>query len=243
MREQGFEPGLDGINACIWAYARNGHMDVASTIYRVLRHNLEPELDVGEHDIESAIQYLLNVEGIAVPSNLAPNEITYTALIQSFAYHGQFMKALHVFVDMLSTPNREPKAPMNQAGGPMLYQPTLAAFRGLFLGFARHAQKQIPSKTPPGSLSERLRPSQTSDWNLDNLHQVFKAFINLPSDAKPSERLIYWILVSFRKASGDDPGKLRKVFVQLEQRFGGGWGGRLERLRKSLFGENGSGGR
>jgi pentatricopeptide repeat protein len=245
MREQDFEPGLDGINACIWAYARNGHMDVASTIYRVLRHNMQPELDVGEYDIEAAVKYLRDVEGIDVSSNLIPDEITYTALIQSFAYHGQFMKALHVFVDMLSTPNRESKAPVGQTGEPLLYRPTLAAFRGLFLGFARHAQKPLPSssRAPPGSLSERLSPSQKSEWNLENLHQVFKAFLNLPADTKPSERLIYWILVSFGKASGDDPGKLRKVFLQLEQRFGGGWGGRLERLRNNFFGENGSGGR
>ena len=243
MREQGFEPGLDGINACIWAYARNGHMDVASMIYRVLRHNLQPELNVGEYDIEEVVKYLLDVEGVAVSSTLTPDEITYTALIQSFAYHGEFMKALHVFVDMLSTPNRELNAPIDETGEPLLYQPTLAAFRGLFLGFARHAQKLPPLRTPPGSLSERLRPSEENDWNLENLHQVFKAFLNLPADSKPSERLIYWILVSFGKASGDDPGKLRKVFLQLEQRFGGGWGGRLERLRERIFGGNGSGGR
>ncbi|KAG1753714.1 uncharacterized protein EDB91DRAFT_413529 [Suillus paluster] len=183
MREQGFEPGLDGINACIWAYGRNGHMDVASTIYRVLRHNSQPELDVGEYDIEAAVKYLLDVEGIAIPDDVIPDEITYTALIQAFAYHGQFMKALHVFVDMLSTPNREPKAPTDQeTGEPLLYQPTLAAFRGIFLGFARHAQKPFSLKTPPGSLSERLRPIQKSDWNLENLHQVFQAFMNLPAE-------------------------------------------------------------
>lgn len=244
MREQGFEPGLDGINACMWAYSRNGHMDVASTIYRVLRHNLQPELDVGEYDIDAAVKYLLDVEGIAIRGDIIPDEITYTSLIQAFAYHGQIMKALHVFVDMLSTPNREPKAPISQQiGEPSLYQPTLAAFRGIFLGFARHAQKPLPLRTPPGSLSERLRPIQKSDWNLENLHQVFKAFMNLPADVMPSERLIYWILVSFGKASGNDAGKLRKVFLQLEQRFGGGWGGRLDRLRKSIFGDNGSGGR
>jgi pentatricopeptide repeat protein len=243
MREQGFEPGLDGINACIWAYARNGHMDVASTIYRVLRHNLQPELDVGEYDIEAAVNYLLDVEGIAIRDNIIPDEITYTSLIQAFAYHGQIMKALHVFVDMLSTPNKESKAPINQqTGEPSLYQPTLAAFRGIFLGFARHAQKPLPLRPIPGSLSERLRPIQKNDWNLDNLHQVFKSFMDLPADVMPSERLIYWILVSFNKASGNDAGKLRKVFLQLEQRFGGGWGGRLDELRKSIFGNNGSGG-
>lgn len=244
MREQGFEPGLDGINACIWAYGRNGHVDIASTIYRVLRHNLQPELDVGEYDIETAVKYLLDVEGIAIRDDIIPDEITYTCLIQAFAYHGQFMKALNVFVDMLSTPNREPKAPIDQATGqPSLYQPTLSAFRGLFLGFARHAQKPLSLRTPPGSLSERLRPIQKSDWNLDNLHQVFKAFMNLPADVEPSERLIYWILVSFGKASGNDGGKLRKVFLQLEQRFGGGWGGRIDKFRNDIFGENGSGGR
>lgn len=243
MREQGFEPGLDGINACIWAYARNGHMDVASTIYRVLRHNLQPELDVGEYDIEATVKYLLDVEGIAIRDDIIPDEITYTSLIQAFAYHGQIMKALHVFVDMLSTPNREPKAPINQQTGEhSLYQPTLAAFRGIFLGFARHAQKPLPLRTTPGSLSERLRPVQKNDWNLENLHQVFKAFMNLPADVMPSERLIFWILVSFSKASGNDTGKLRKVFVQLEQRFGGGWGGRLDVLRKNIFSDNGSGG-
>lgn len=243
MKEQGFEPGLDGINACLWAYSRNGHMDVASTIYRVLRHNLQPELDVGEYDIDAAVEYLLDVEGIAVRDDIIPDEITYTCLIQAFAYHGQIMKALHVFVDMLSTPNREPKAPIDQqTGEPPLYQPTLAAFRGIFLGFARHAQKPLPLRTPPKSLSERLRPIHQNDWNLENLHQVFKAFMNLPADVMPSERLIYWILVSFGKASGNDAGKLRKVFLQLEQRFGGGWGGRLDRLRKNIFGDNGSGG-
>ncbi|KAG1908129.1 uncharacterized protein F5891DRAFT_1133906 [Suillus fuscotomentosus] len=243
MREQGFEPGLDGINACVWAYGRNGHMDVASTIYRVLRHNLQPELDVGDYDIEAAIKYLLDVESIAIRGDIIPDEITYTSLIQAFAYHGQIMKALHVFVDMLSTPNREPKAAISQQTGEhSLYQPTLAAFRGIFLGFARHAQKPLLLRTPPGSLSERLRPIQKNDWNLENLHQVFKAFMNLPADVVPSERLIYWILISFGKASGNDAGKLRKVFLQLEQRFGGGWGGRLDRLRKDLFGNNGSGG-
>lgn len=243
MREQGFEPGLDGINSCIWAYARNGHMDVASMIYRVLRHNLQPEFDVGEYDIEAAVKYLLDVEGIAIRDDIIPDEITYTSLIQAFAYHGQIMKALHVFVDMLSTPNREAKAPINQqTGEPPLYQPTLAAFRGIFLGFARHAQKPHPLRSTPGSLSERLRPIQKNDWNLENLHQVFKAFMNLPADVMPNERLIFWILVSFNKASGNDAGKLRKVFLQLEQRFGGGWGGRLEMLRKNIFGDNGSGG-
>ncbi|KAG2077756.1 hypothetical protein BDR04DRAFT_1066867 [Suillus decipiens] len=243
MREQGFEPALDGINACIWAYGRNGHMDVVSTIYRVLRHNLQPESDLGEYDIEAAVKYLLDVEGIVIRDDIIPDEITYTSLIQTFSYHGQIMKALNIFVDMLSTPNREPKALVNQqAGEPSLYQPTLAAFRGIFLGFARHAQKSFPPRTAPGSLSERLRPVQENDWNLDNLHQVFKAFINLPADVMPNERLIYWILVSFTKASGGDPGKLRKVFLQLEERFGGGWGGRLAELRQNIFGNNGSGG-
>ncbi|KAH7931347.1 hypothetical protein BV22DRAFT_1053278 [Leucogyrophana mollusca] len=244
MKEQNLRVGLDGINACIWAYARNGHMDVAATIYRVLRNNLTPEVEIGEHDIDAAIEYLSNVEGVVVGSNLIPDEVTYTAMIQSLAYHGDLIRSLQVFVDMLSTPNIEPFAPVDDATGePLRYQPTLAAFRGVFLGFVRHGHKPRKHPSRPILLSDRLHensdPSHESPWNLNNLHALFKTFMDMPGEVRPSERLIYWILMAFGKASGDDSGKLRKVWSQLEQKFGGGWGGRLERMRKSIHAEGG----
>ncbi|OBZ76535.1 hypothetical protein A0H81_04026 [Grifola frondosa] len=76
MKEQGFEIGLDGFNACIWAYGRNGRLEVASTIYRVLRHNLLPETNTGEDDINAAIEYLYASEDITIPETLTPNAVT-----------------------------------------------------------------------------------------------------------------------------------------------------------------------
>ncbi|EGO01605.1 hypothetical protein SERLA73DRAFT_103500 [Serpula lacrymans var. lacrymans S7.3] len=243
MREQGLPIGLDGINACIWAYAQNRQIDVASTIYRVLRNNFVPEVNAGEHDIDEAINYLYDVEGIIVPKDVIPDEITYTAMIQSLAYHGDLMRALQVFVDMLSSPNLEPNAVFSEESGqPQLYRPTLAAFRGIFIGFVRHGRKPCLRKTPP-TLAFRLGSfgdSTSSElWDLNNLHVIFKTFLDLPADSQPSERVIYWIMIAFGKVSGDDPGKLRKIWSQLEKKFGGGWGGRLERLRQKIYAQGG----
>jgi pentatricopeptide repeat protein len=235
MKEQGLEVGLDGINACMWAYARNGHIDVALTIYRVLRNNVEPELDFGEDDVDAAALYLRDVEGLNVPSGLEPDEITYTAMIQALAYHGDLIKALNVFVDMLSSPKRGKRVPVDQATGePLRYKPSMAAFRGIFLGFVRHARK--PNERMKESfITASLRPSSQAAWNLENLQMIFTAFLELPEDAKPSERLVYWIIVAFGRTSGNDLGKLREVWVQLEDKYGGGWGGRLERIRTAIY--------
>ncbi|KIK91694.1 hypothetical protein PAXRUDRAFT_830607 [Paxillus rubicundulus Ve08.2h10] len=234
MKEQGLEVGLDGINACMWAYARNGHLDVALTIYRVLRNNVEPELDFGEDDVDAATLYLRDVEGLDVPRGLEPDEITYTAMIQALAYHGDLIKALNVFVDMLSFPNRKTRVLVDQATEePLRYKPSMAAFRGIFLGFVRHARK--PNEPMKESfITALLRPSPQAAWNLENLQMIFTAFLELPEDAKPSERLVYWIIVAFGKTSGNDLGKLREVWVQLEDKYGGGWGGRLERIRRAI---------
>ncbi|KAH7914380.1 hypothetical protein BJ138DRAFT_1079491 [Hygrophoropsis aurantiaca] len=241
MKEQDLRVGLDGINACLWAYARNGHMDIAATIYRVLRNNVTPEIGIGEHDVDAAIIYLSHVEGIAVARDMIPDEITYTTMIQSLAYHGDLIRSLQVFVDMLSTPNMESFPLADDNGEHQRYQPTLAAFRGLFLGFVRHGHE--PSKESKTSvlLSDRLSQSfdssPESPWHLDNLHILFQTFMDMPGEVKPSERLIYWILVAFGRTSGNDAGKLRKIWSQLEHKFGGGWGGRLEKMRKSIHAE------
>ncbi|KIJ70451.1 hypothetical protein HYDPIDRAFT_77324 [Hydnomerulius pinastri MD-312] len=234
MKEQHLEVGLDGTNACMWAYARNGHLDVAMTIYRVLRHNVDPEHDFGEHDVDAALDYLRDVEGLDVPPGLIPDEITYTSMIQALAYRGDFIQALNVFVDMLSTPNREARAPVDEATGePLRYKPSLAAFRGIFLGFVRHARKPWERGEQKAITATLQSPSQAA-WDLENLETVFTAFMELPEDTKPSDRLVYWIIVAFGRTSGNDPRKIREVYAQLEDKYGGGWGGRLERIRKAI---------
>lgn len=243
MKEQGLEVGLDGVNAVIWAFGFNNQMDVASTIYRVLRHNVLPELEKSEHDIDAAIRYLVDAHGLIISREMIPNEVTYMIMIQTFAYHGDLVRALHVFMDLLSSLNFEPSAPRvrDEHGDlqPTHYAPTITAFRALFLGFARHGQPPI-SKRP--KLTERLvslrKPVGDSPWTLENLHALFNSFLRLPADTRVPERVIYWILVAFGKTSGHDAGKLRRALSLLEKRFGGGWGGRLERIRAKIATHN-----
>ena len=243
IREQGFEMGVDGINACMTAFVRNSQMDIAATIYRVLRHHVVPEHDVGEHDIDAAIRYLDVVEGIVVGENIMPDCVSYTIIIQGFAYQGDLIQALQVFTHMLSSPDIEPFAPLvpNKKGElqPAAYPTTLPVFRALFLGFARHSQLPVP-KQDRDKLSTRLKllAHAPSPWTLSNLEPIFKSFLDLPVGTRPSERTIYWILVAFAKTSGRDVQKMQKVWSLLINRFGGeGWGGRLERFRKRIHGE------
>ncbi|KAF7966942.1 hypothetical protein HWV62_36404 [Athelia sp. TMB] len=247
MRDQGFHLGLDGVNACLTAFARNARPDVASTIYRVLRHNVTPEISVGEHGIDAAIRYLDTVEGIIVPKDMIPDRVTYTMTIQTLAYHGDLMQALQVFEDMLSTPDLEPFAPRNISSGgknaPSYYPTTLPVFRALFLGFARHAilPGSRPSETFTSSgLSARLKslhkPSE-SPWTFTNLQSLFASFLELPPGTRPSDSTVYWILVAFSKTTGDNDDILMKVWEQLQSRFGRRWGGRIELFRKKIHGE------
>jgi hypothetical protein len=240
MQEQGLEVGLDGINACLWAYSHNDRADLASMVYRVLRHHVAPEMTIGEHDIDATIERLASVEGIVIPHGMVPNSITYIIMIQMLAYRGDLIQALNVFIDMLSSPNLEVGAPVerdeNRNLKPTNYLPTLPAFRALFLGFSRHAAPPPPK--PNATLSARLRSlSNDSPWTLTNLESLFESFIVLPGDTRPNQ-LVYWIMVAFAKTSENDMAKLRDVWKQLENRFGGPWGGpghRLQRLRKTLF--------
>jgi hypothetical protein len=146
---------------------------------------------------------------------------------------------------MLSSPDIETFAPRvpdeNGELVPANYPTTLPVFRALFLGFARHAETAVP-KREKDMLSTRLKHlanarSPDSPWTLTNLDHLFNSFLELPEGTRPSDRTIYWILVAFDKASGNDVNKLRKVWSQLESRFEGRWGGRLEKFRKRIHGE------
>ena len=235
MKQQGLEVGLDGINACLWAYGRNGRFDVALRVYRVLRNNVKPTLNLGEHNIDDDARYIRDTVGLDILDDIAPDEITYTMMIQTLAYHGDLRNALSVYVDMLSTPNREAGAHTGDTTvDPVCYKPSMAAFRGLFLGFARHGQDSEHRTVEVECITALFSSSQVS-WDQDTLETVFAAFLQLPNLPKPTDRVIYWILAAFDKTSGNDDAKLREVWTKLEAKYGDGWGGRLEEIRRSIF--------
>jgi hypothetical protein len=132
-----------------------------------------------------------------------------------------------------------------------LFEPIYPVYRALFLGFSKNAvpHRSAHGSRPLGSDGGRIalfpRPPRLSalqlaaarkeGWTHDLLYAVFKSFMALPQDTRPSERVVYWILRAFERATDGDIRKLRKVYVALEKRFGGGWGGRLGRARDLLF--------
>jgi len=235
MKQQGLEVGLDGINACLWAYARNGRFDVALRVYRVLRNNVKPTPNLGEHNIDEDCQYIRDTVGLDSLDGFEPDKITYTMMIQALAYHGDLRNALSVFVDMLSTPNREAGARTGDTTvEAACYRPSMAAFRGLFLGFARYG-RDPEHRTVEVESTATLFPSLRTTWDQDTLEAVFAAFLQLPKLPKPTDRVVYWILVAFDKTSGNDVAKLREVWTKLEAKYGDGWGGRLEEIRSSIF--------
>ena len=229
MRQQGLELGLDGLNSCLWAYGRQHRVDLVMMIYRILRHNLLPETSTAQKDINQIIGRL-GEENIFVEPEIQPNEVTLTTVIQVLAYHGHFSSTLNVFMDMLSFNNLEKGAPIEEISAgvyrPILYQPSLAVFRAIFLGFSRHA-----------------KPIQHfSDWNIDNLSQIFNLFLELPSNSNPNHNNIYFILLAFDKASGRDINILRDVWMRIDRRFGivlhnAHSVSRLARLQRLLFPE------
>lgn len=230
MKEQGFELGLDGINACIWAYARNGHVDVASTMYRILKYRIAPDEDDGEDDITLAADKLAATEGLTIPTNLKPDATTYHVLVQCYAYHGDLARCLQVFMDMMVYSRYAHRKDAAVSADPSW---TLPAFRSIFLGFVRHG-KHTQNLQEVESLTRR---HASSAWTMENLDFLFNNFMKLPHDIKPSDRTIYWILSAFdaTSESADSDTKLREVWRKLEEKFGGRWGGRLERFRQRIF--------
>ncbi|KAL0949164.1 hypothetical protein HGRIS_009245 [Hohenbuehelia grisea] len=238
MKAQGLTLGLDGVNACIWAYAHTGHLDLVVDVYRVLRHHVWPEHYVGADDVDSVARRLSDEEGIVIDAESRPNEVTYQIIVQTMAYHGDLSTALNAFMDMLVTPNLEVGAPIDEDEDgkqrPANYSPTVPLFRALFLGFSRHG---VPSSSPSAVPAASLFKEQAK-WNKATLLELFKVFMSLPEGVRPSRSVFYWIMVAFIRTSADDPVLIRKVWNQLEERFNGPWGGpnnRLQHLRAQLL--------
>ncbi|KAI0052610.1 hypothetical protein FA95DRAFT_1553273 [Auriscalpium vulgare] len=217
-------------NAVVWAFVYNNRMDVAGAMYRIVRHSVVPEAD-GEA-VKAAAHWLYEKETLAIPEELAANKITYHMLIQGYAYYGDFKRCLQVFQDMLSSP-------VAHDDNVEAYPPTMTAFRAIFLGFFRHgtSASQAPLTTRLSLLDDT---PNVHAWSLANLELLFEQFLSLPLDMRPRPGLIYWILVAFERTSGNDTEMLRVVYQRLEDRFGGRWDGRVERMRQKIFGADAS---
>lgn len=212
MMRHRLELGLDGLNACIWAYGRCNRLDIVLMIFRLLRHNKIPEDYEGQGDVRDTVAQLAE-EFIFVEPDIIPNEITFTTVIQTMSYHGHFRATIDVFIDMLSINNEEQGAPLQFTDSgdlePAPYNPTMGVYRAIFLGFAKHA-------VPPYRVIDESEPN----WTLDNLNGIFERFLALPKDVNPTHSVFYVILTAYDKATDGDLDVMRKVWEDLDERFG-----------------------
>ncbi|KAJ3743386.1 hypothetical protein DFH05DRAFT_1203984 [Lentinula detonsa] len=232
MRQQNLELGLDGINACIWAFGRNGKLEWADDIYRVLRHNTHPE----PSEIINPIIKALKDEYIEILPIMTPNATTFSTMIQLMAWNGHLTRTYSVLMEMLSSFNMEPGAPLVREDDGEIHYTTYTAlytsFRSLFLGFSRHGVYLR------NDFTSRL---QDRKWTISNLRAIFDTYISLPDPIQPSVSMVYWIMVAYDRTSNHDVEVMREVWRQLERQFKGPWGGpqhRLRVLREILFSSN-----
>ncbi|KAJ7068000.1 hypothetical protein C8F01DRAFT_978104 [Mycena amicta] len=232
MHQEKKELGIDGVNACIWAFSRHRRLDMVLRIYRLLRHNLVPETLVGPNDIYSARRQV-DAEHIEITAAMLPNEVTYTLIAQASAYHGHLREALQTFADMLSSDNIEIGAPLHRAEDghlkPSPYSPTLPIFRALFLGFYRHGV--------PTSAAAAVQSNNGQPWVPKVLNHILDVFLALPKYIEPSGSTIYWLLVAFRKTSNGDREVLQIVWTRIRNHFSEDWGTshRIEQVRRRFF--------
>ena len=242
IRDRGFTLDTYGVNSIIWAFARNEHVEVAEALYRVLRNNVDTDrpgdsmFEGVDEGIAATVKFLDEVENIVIPPTVVPNRITYTILIQSYAYQGDLERSLQVLADMLSSP--DPVATWRgDVGSVARFPPVMQIFRALFLGFCRHGVD------PSGSVSHqnhhhhgpRRRHEPGLEWNLDSLYAIYKGFLELSTDRKPEDRVVYWLIKAFEKCGGGDSRRIREVWMTLESRWGKRWGSRLRRVRKTIY--------
>ncbi|KIK65618.1 hypothetical protein GYMLUDRAFT_363384 [Collybiopsis luxurians FD-317 M1] len=228
MRQQKLELGVDGINACIWAFGRHGKLEWVDRIYRTLRHNTHPE---PAETIKPIIE-ALDDEFIDISPYMMPNLITFSTVIQIMAWHGNLTRTYNVLMDMLSSLNMEQGAPLMRDEEGKIQYTTYAAihtsFRSLFLGFFRHGVYLR------NDFTSRL---QDRKWTISNLQAIFDTYIALPEPIPPSRRMVYWIMVAFDRTSDHDVELMRQVWMQLEEHFEIPlkYGDRLRVLRDKLF--------
>ncbi|KAI0069978.1 hypothetical protein K474DRAFT_946774 [Panus rudis PR-1116 ss-1] len=222
LSNQGIELDTPLVNACIWAFARSNRLDVAGAMYVVMQsHPDDPPERLEE--AARAREFLESHEGLRIPSKLKPDDVTYTSLLQCYAYHGDLGGALRVFADMVHW--------MNDTKRELDIKLVLPAFRAIFCGFVRHGQ-------PPSSedhIYSRYSGNDKNPWTLDALDALFNDFIHLPGTATPSTRMLFWVLEAFNKLCGGDVEKMREVFHRIERRFRRRWTGRLLEIRRELF--------
>ncbi|KAH7344837.1 hypothetical protein B0J17DRAFT_637034 [Rhizoctonia solani] len=191
MVKEGWEVGVDGLTAAIWAWGQNGghNLEVAMGIYRALRRNLwdggASDQSLPSNGIPDELNPVLNIPGLSppLPPPLVPNRITYTVLIQCLCYHGDLVRALQIYRAYTSSPQELHQDRPTKRDYLSEEETTVVIFRAFFLGFVRHcvgarslsrSSRSLPPMLPPPSydlsffsyLPTRFKPTSPSETSV-----------------------------------------------------------------------------
>lgn len=196
MLGRGFHVGTDGANALILFYALPGDnqdLDVAMGIYDVLVRNwrrYRRRRDAIINGLKAKPRWDVCNPVLSIPPvrqalrGVLPGHRTHIILIQQYASRGELEAALQVFKIFLRQTGSKHLARRNRLQNPEAHEPPqrplglippseailLAAFRGLFVGFARY---QTPSRETPHSTSSfsqmHASATQKADQRLKEL--------------------------------------------------------------------------
>jgi pentatricopeptide repeat protein len=219
--------------------------------------------------VEEFERALAEREMIVIARDVVPDAATYHTLIQAYAYQGDLRACLETLSDMLSTPAsslyhhhdgrqaKEKGVEGKDKGERRQFAASLAAFRAIFLGFARHGVVATSNPPPPTTTLPTIHGDKEKDpqWTLPALEALFARFLDLPHDTPLREPTLFWLVSAFSRTSGHQDSDsdsslllLRSVFECVEARFGssalrltqGDGGertrlGRLARIRERVF--------
>ncbi|KAG8687916.1 hypothetical protein FRC11_006383 [Ceratobasidium sp. 423] len=191
MVKEGWEVGVDGLTAAIWAWGQNGghNLEVAMGIYHALRRNVwdggASDQPLPSNGIPDELNPVLNIPGLSppLPPSLVPNRITYTVLIQCLCYHGDLVRALQIYRAYTSSPQELHPDLSTKRDYLGEEETTVVIFRAFFLGFVRHcvgarslsrSSRSLPPMLPPPSydlsffshLPTRFKPTASSEASI-----------------------------------------------------------------------------
>lgn len=174
MVKEGWEVGIDGLTAAIWAWGQAGGLDleVAIGIYHALRRNVwdggASDRPVTTDALSDANNPVLTIPGLTppLPPSLIPNRITYSVLIQCLCYHGDLVRALQVYSAYLSSPRELYQELATKRDYLSEEETTVVIFRAFFLGFVRHCPGARALSRSERSMPPMLHSPSPSDFSL-----------------------------------------------------------------------------
>lgn len=230
-------------NTVVWIIAKRGFLDDALKIYSSMRNR-----DVVDFKHLAPSSYppgtIDVLSHIVLPS---PDIVTYSSLIQAFAYRADLQRALQIMQDMVIPLDARPTR---------VDSPSIQIFTYLFRGFASHGE--TPDETTSidplllsgqrvgsnatarvdalASIRTMGHPSDedsrpTLPWNYSTLQSLTSAFLSLPPPTTsrhlpfagqrtaPSSKQLFWLILAFEKMSGGDSRIVLDVWERIVEAF------------------------